>query len=246
MRIQFYNLLLDDVDINEGLQCVRGFFDSSQNNFIAFVNAHCFNVSQKDTEYRKALLGANLILNDGIGVKIGMRLKKQSLKENMNGTDFIPRVLELSSIEKKNVFFLGGKPGVSDIAVKNVQSQFPDLNIVGSNDGYFIDSDEVIKKINSLKTDVLIVGMGVPRQELWIAENKNKLNTKVCIAGGAIIDFQAGNVKRAPVWIQKLHLEWVYRLVQEPRRLWKRYFIGNAMFFLNLYKLRKFINEPAT
>lgn len=240
MRIEFYNLVLDDINTTEGLEDVGKFLSSNKNHLILFINAHCFNIAQKNALYKETILSADLVLNDGIGVKLGMRLKKQFPKENMNGTDFIPRVLELAAKERKNVFFLGGKPGVCEKAARNAKLQFQELNIVGCNDGYFQNDEEIIEKINSLKTDVLIVGMGVPRQELWIAENIRKLNTKVCIAGGAIIDFQAGNVKRAPIWMQRMYLEWIYRLLQEPRRLWKRYIIGNVVFFINILKLRNY------
>jgi len=236
MRNEFFNLHLDILNTEETIQKVDEFLSSNQNHSVAFINAHCFNIAQKDPIYTNALKNNDIILNDGIGIRIACFFSKIPLKENMNGTDFIPKVFDLVSRRKHKVFLLGGKPGICEKAKSNILKIHPEIEIVGYNNGYYKDDMLIVDKINSSGADILIVGMGVPKQEIWIDNYKPLLNTKVCIAGGAIIDFLAEAVKRAPLWVQRIHLEWLFRMLQEPKRLWKRYMFGNITFFLYIFR----------
>lgn len=232
MRSDFYNLVIDNYNTVETLDIIDKYLETDKNHTVSFINAHCFNIAQKDKKYRNILKNTDLVLNDGIGIQLASSLAGSKVKENMNGTDFIPQVLSLAEKKGLHVFLLGSKPGVCEKAYENIKQSLPAIKITGYNDGYFNDDLQIVKKINDAKTDILIVGMGVPKQEIWIHDNKKALNTKICIAGGAIIDFQAGTIKRAPLWMRKIHLEWLYRLILEPKRLWKRYLIGNIRFFI--------------
>ena len=159
----------------------------------------------------------------------------------MNGTDFIPKLLTLARDLNKNVYLLGGEEGVAEKAKQNLEWKIPGIKVVGTRNGYFDfdDDNEIVKDIVNKNTDLLIVGMGVPRQELWLTKNKEKLDgVKISVAGGAILDFISENVKRAPKWMRKSGTEWVFRLVQEPVRLFKRYFIGIPKFFYYLAKAK--------
>lgn len=241
MKENFLEICVDLVDEKEAIDYIKEYFYSNHINTIYFLNAHCYNVSQKNAEYRKALNNASLLLIDGIGIKLGMKICKMSESQNMNGTDFIPKVIDLASNLHKRIYLLGGKPGVVDKAEEMIKKKYIGCKIVGKRDGYFSDEydKEIIKDIIKKKTDMLIVGMGVPKQELWIERNKKYLeNVKVVIAGGAILDFISGSIKRAPKFMRMLNLEWLYRLYKEPRRLFKRYIIGNFLFFYYV-KLRK-------
>jgi exopolysaccharide biosynthesis WecB/TagA/CpsF family protein len=160
----------------------------------------------------------------------------------MNGTDLIPKMLEYSTRLQARVYLLGGRPGVALEASRNLSRYFPEINIVGTHDGYFSEEDnrDIIRDITEKQTDILIVGMGVPRQEIWLSQHIEHLPTvRLAVAGGAILDFQSGRVKRAPAWMQKAGMEWFYRLSQEPRRLFMRYLYGNILFFVNLARNRK-------
>jgi N-acetylglucosaminyldiphosphoundecaprenol N-acetyl-beta-D-mannosaminyltransferase len=202
-----------------------------------FVNAHCFNVAQNDMEYRKALNSSDLIFNDGIGLKLGSALANVKIKDNLNGTDLIPELIKTCVKYSKNIYLIGGKDGVAMRAKSVLEKRYENINIVGVHHGFFSEDEEklIIDDLNTKKADVLIVGMGVPRQELWITKIKGQLtSTKICIAGGAIIDFIAGNITRAPKWMRMIQIEWFYRLLLEPRRMWRRYLIGNIKFFYTI------------
>jgi N-acetylglucosaminyldiphosphoundecaprenol N-acetyl-beta-D-mannosaminyltransferase len=163
------------------------------------------------------------------------------IEENMNGTDFIPKVVNYCQLNDVKVFLLGGKPGIAETAAQNWASEFPGLRICGTCSGYFSDNDQVIQQISDSGAQVLIVGMGVPKQEVWLHENRMALSTvKVALAGGAILDFTANKFPRAPKFMQKTGLEWIYRLYREPRRLAKRYIVGNAVFLHHIFMKKIF------
>lgn len=240
-KARFYNINIDVLNTEETLSICKGFINSTTNNLIFFLNAHCFNIAQKHQDYKNALNNADILLNDGIGIKLGSKRLRIELKENMNGTDFIPRLLEFSKENEQKVYLLGGTEGVASVAKTKTESKIPGISIVGIRNGYFdFDNDEeVISDITSKGTDILIVGMGVPRQELWLTKNKTKLKgVKISIAGGAILDFISEKVERAPMWMQKTGTEWVFRLRQEPSRLFKRYALGIPLFFYYTIKLK--------
>lgn len=240
-KVPYYNVLLDLLDTEETLTKCRTYFKSQTNNLIFFINAHCFNIAQQNSTYKAALNDAGILLNDGIGIKLGALLTGIRIKENMNGTDFVPKLLALARDEQMNVYLLGGEEGVAAKAGQNLKKRINGISIVGTRSGYFnFDHDtEILDDIINKKTDVLIVGMGVPRQELWLIKNKDRLKgVKISVAGGAVLDFISENVRRAPVWMQKSGTEWVFRLAQEPLRLFKRYFIGIPVFFMNIIKIK--------
>lgn len=229
----FYHLRLNNLNTEEALEYCRQCFLSPGAKSIFFVNAHCFNVSKNDKDYLQALHECELVLNDGAGIKIASKLINLELKENMNGTDFIPRLLALAASDDKGVYLLGAEPGVARDAAKNLTAEHEGLDIRGTTSGYFSADDEpdVIAKINESRAEIVVVGMGVPLQEKWISQNKHRFeHAKIIVAGGAIIDFSAGRVRRAPGIFRALGLEWLYRFAQEPRRLFNRYFIGNWKF----------------
>jgi N-acetylglucosaminyldiphosphoundecaprenol N-acetyl-beta-D-mannosaminyltransferase len=240
-KVRFYNINIDVLNTIETLSICKGFINSTTNHLIFFLNAHCFNIAQKNQEYRNALNNADIVLNDGIGIQLGSKKLRIALKENMNGTDFIPRLLEFSKENEQKVYLLGGTEGVTSIAKRKTENKIPGISIVGIRNGYFDfnNDEEIISDIINKGTDILIVGMGVPRQELWLNKNRTKLKgVKISIAGGAILDFISEKVERAPKWMQKTGTEWVFRLLQEPSRLFKRYALGIPLFFYYTLKLK--------
>jgi N-acetylglucosaminyldiphosphoundecaprenol N-acetyl-beta-D-mannosaminyltransferase len=240
-KTRYYNIDMDVLDTPETLSRFRGYLETDSNHIVFFINAHCFNIAQKNIKYRETLNQSDILLNDGIGIKLGAKKIGIHLKENMNGTDFVPKLLEFARDQNKNVYFLGGRDEIATIAAQKMRQRFPGISIVGSRNGYFdFENDQdILNEIIQKKTEILIVGMGVPRQELWLTKNKDKLSgVKISIAGGAILDFLSENVVRAPGWMQKIGMEWVFRLLQEPRRLFKRYFIGIPLFHYYIFKLK--------
>lgn len=246
----FYNVKLDITSKALVLERCKHFFNSDASHTIFFLNAHCFNISQQNSEYHNVINKSDLLLNDGIGIRLASLFANIRIGENLNGTDLIPEILSLASIEGKKIYFLGGVEGVAEKAAVRIKRIIPGIQITGYRSGYFKDHEEenLIEEINYSGAEILILGMGVPKQELWAFRNRKYLtNTKIIIAGGAILDFISGQVSRAPGWIRRIHMEWLYRLVKEPKRMWKRYIIGNFLFFFYLikfkYSSRKNISE---
>ncbi|HBH50240.1 MAG TPA: glycosyltransferase [Bacteroidales bacterium] len=243
-KTPFYNLLVNNINTRECLAACNAFYLSDTINTISFINAHCFNIAQKNQEYLSALNHSSLLLNDGVGIDIAASFARMKFKENMNGTDLIPKIIKHAYESGKSIYLMGGVPGIIEQTKTALEKKYPGIKISGTQNGYFKKEDNpaVLENINNSGAELLIVGMGVPRQELWIHEHKTAFkNIKIAVAGGAIVDFIAGKVKRAPLWMQKLKIEWLFRFINEPKRLFKRYFIGNMVFFMHLisYKLRK-------
>jgi exopolysaccharide biosynthesis WecB/TagA/CpsF family protein len=197
---------------------------------VAYASAHTLNIAHGDGSFRDLLRRADLILNDGSGVAIAARLQRKPFPDNLNGTDFNPRVLELAAAAGWPVFFLGARPGVSDRAAAALGALIPSLEVAGTHSGYFDSNDDVVERIRSSGPTLLMVGMGNPLQETWLAEHLERTGVSVGIGVGAFFDFFSGEVPRAPSWMKRGGIEWVYRLAQEPGRMWRRYLLGNPLF----------------
>lgn len=197
-----------------------------------FVNAHCCNIRRRDPAYRRALLGADLLLPDGLGIELAAKMTGQRLRANLNGTDLVPALLRAAAQQGKSVFLFGGKPGTAQAAATQLLDQIPGLRIAGTRDGFggAQDPEAVIAQINDSGADIVLVALGVPTQEIWLHQYAPRLRAPLTLAVGALFDFLAGTVVRAPLWVRRAKLEWIWRLAQEPRRLAKRYLIGNFGF----------------
>ncbi|MCR2821411.1 WecB/TagA/CpsF family glycosyltransferase [Lederbergia panacisoli] len=230
------NIKVDVMTSNEVLNEINKKLAKREKFKLFFLNAHCYNISQQSEEYATNLNNAEYVLNDGIGVEIGAKLLGFTFKENLNGTDLIPKILDLAAKSNSSVYLLGGSPGVAEQAAENFKKQYPQISIVGVQDGYFKDTEKVIENINNAKPDILIVALGVPYQENWISDHFSKINANLFMGVGAFLDFSSNRVKRAPEFLLKARMEWVYRLVNEPTRLWKRTIIGVPQFFYYIIK----------
>lgn len=198
---------------------------------VAFLNAHNANIAHTDRAFAQAL-DDFLIFPDGVGVDIAASLLYgSSFPANLNGTDFIPALLEAST-KSLTVALLGASPEIAEAAAKRLATLTPRHRFEVIHDGYFSANEEaeIIARIADFHPDVLLVAMGVPRQELWISHHLDASHCTLPIAVGALFDFLSGSVPRAPLWLRRLRLEWVFRLVVEPRRLWRRYLVGNPTF----------------
>ncbi len=197
-----------------------------------FVNAHCVNVASKDPVYRWALGKADHLLPDGIGMKIAARAGGDRLVENLNGTDlFVPLVRDAAARDR-SIFFFGAAPGIAEAAAVKAVELAPGLCVAGCRDGYFSPAEEdgIIAALNASGADIVLVALGVPRQEIWIARNRHRLNAGLVMGVGAQFDFWSGRVRRAPAIVRRLSCEWMWRLALEPRRLARRYLVGNPQF----------------
>lgn len=204
---------------------------------ITYLNAHCMNVSFYDFEYREILKAADLVYAGGMGIVWASKFFGKALPERINILDFFDKLTEQMREKRLRIYLLGGKIDV----VKKTEQVLKErgLRIIGSSGGFFNETEEagIIKEINELRPDILIVGMGVPKQEKWIYSHLDELNINLSWAVGAAFDWLSGYRKRAPKWMVSRGLEWLHRLSQEPGRLWKRYLIGN---FVYIYRVLKY------
>ncbi|RJT35092.1 glycosyltransferase [Mesorhizobium waimense] len=198
---------------------------------VSFLNAHNANIAFTDPTFAE-VLDDFLILPDGVGVDMASTLLYGApFPDNLNGTDFIPAFLQASS-RPLTVGLLGATRVNAEAASSKLSALAMQHRFVVIHDGYFSAAEEpaIIDAIAKLRPDVLLVAMGVPRQELWIARHIDHRHCTLPIAVGALLDFLSGTVPRAPLWMRRLRLEWLFRLWIEPGRLWRRYVVGNPLF----------------
>lgn len=220
---------------SEAIELLDRRFEQQSNTVVAFANAHCLNLACADRRVRAALRDA-VVINDGIGVDLASKLLFGSaFPHNLNGTDFTPYYLQKTR-HRYRVYLLGGRPGVAQRTAKVLARMCPSHQIVGCRDGYFSRTEDarMAQAIRAAGADIVLVAMGNPDQELWLRGNLAATGCRLGFAVGALFDFVAGEAQRAPVWVRAVRLEWVYRLIREPRRLWRRYVVGNPVFILRV------------
>lgn len=213
----------------EAIARVRAMLRSDGRHHIVLANAHTLNCTAVDPAYRAVLQRAALVLRDGVGVELAAKLTGQRLEYNFVGTDFVPLLLAAVAAPRVRVFLYGGAAGVAPAAAEALQRFSPAIEIAGCDDGYG-DPEVTVERILAAAPDVLLVARGNPLQETWIDANLARLNVRLAIGVGALFDFLAGRVVRAPRWIRRMRMEWAYRLWLEPGRLWRRYLVGNVVF----------------
>jgi len=198
----------------------------------AFLNAHCVNTAAKDPQYQRALRAADVVLPDGAGISLAAKLTGRKLRENLNGTDLCLPLCHEAAARGLSIYLLGAAPGVAAEAANNLIRKVPGLRVSGTQDGFFDQetSDAVIAKINASGADIVMVAMGVPLQDVWLYQHRKSINAQLVMGVGALFDFTAGRVARAPSVVRKAKLEWAWRLAMEPRRMFKRYVLGNPAF----------------
>ncbi|HEX9166933.1 MAG TPA: WecB/TagA/CpsF family glycosyltransferase, partial [Gemmatimonadales bacterium] len=220
------------VTIAEAVNQIMASVESGSPLRVAFVNADCANRAVHDPRYRRAVDTADLVLLDGIGMRIAGWALGRPVRANVNGTDLFPQLCAALSARWGRLFLLGAAPGVAERVSAWVARHFPGVTVVGHQHGFFSEAEagQVLATIREARPDVLLVAMGVPRQDVWLAHNLAACGATVGIGVGGLFDFYSGRIPRAPLWMRRAGLEWVYRLYQEPRRMWRRYLIGNVVF----------------
>jgi exopolysaccharide biosynthesis WecB/TagA/CpsF family protein len=228
------------LDVDAALDEIERLYEKPEPQLVAYANAHTLNLAHSDRSYRDLLRGAGIVLGDGAGVMIAARLHRAPLPANLNGSDFNPRILQRAADRGWPAYLLGGQPGVADRAARRWQDAFPKLEIAGTADGFFPPerSAEVAASIRRAGAGLVMVAMGNPLQERWLEEHLAATGARLGAGVGAFFDFSAGVVPRAPAWMNRAGIEWVYRLYQEPRRMWRRYVLGNPLFLLRVAKER--------
>jgi N-acetylglucosaminyldiphosphoundecaprenol N-acetyl-beta-D-mannosaminyltransferase len=199
---------------------------------ISYVNAHVHNLARANNALRSTLRNTSLCYADGASVVWACRRFGANIPPRLTAADFLPNVLRSLTEADRRVFFLAGAPNIANRAIASLQESVPNFSPAGIHHGYFAEdeSSQVVAEINAARPDVLIVGMGTPRQELWVDAYRDTLQVPVVWTVGALLDYFAGTEKRCPRWMGDNGLEWLYRLMMHPRRMASRYLIGNPQF----------------
>jgi N-acetylglucosaminyldiphosphoundecaprenol N-acetyl-beta-D-mannosaminyltransferase len=238
--IDFLGIKIGGLTRDQIINQVLEYASTGKCRFMTYLNAHCANIYFADFEYREALQKSDLVYSGGQGVVWASRFLGGFLPERVNILDFFDGLVRKLKEEGVTVYLLGGSKNTVKKAEKFLRDK--GLKILGSRDGFFDKTEEaeIIKEINRQSPDILMVGMGVPKQEKWIYGHLKELNVNLCWAVGGVFELLAGRLKRSPVWVSDCGLEWLYLGFQDPGRLLKRYLIGNFIFVYRVldYKVK--------
>lgn len=218
-RIDVLGVSFDDLTMDEAVEIALGFMQERRACYACTPNPEIVMAAKGDAALRAALSGAELVLADGVGITKAAAMLGTPLKSRVPGIDFASNVISLLAQRGGSVYLLGAKPLVAEAAAEKLTQTYPGIVIAGTNDGYFTDDAPVIEKINAASPDFLMVCLGSPKQELWMSANVGRLSCGLMAGLGGSLDVLAGNVQRAPETWRRLGLEWLYRVIKEPKRL---------------------------
>lgn len=219
MRIDVLDTKFDNLTMDEALDTACELMEKRCGAYVVTPNPEIVLLCRENAEMARAVEEAPLVIADGIGVIYGARILGTPLKEKLPGIDFSSGLMRRMAEKGQSVFLLGAKPGVAERAAENIKELFAGIKIAGTNDGYFTDDGPVVGKINAASPDLLLVCLGAPKQELWMRGHVGSVDAGLMIGAGGSMDVFAGAVRRAPEMWRKMGLEWLYRLMKEPRRI---------------------------
>jgi N-acetylglucosaminyldiphosphoundecaprenol N-acetyl-beta-D-mannosaminyltransferase len=234
-RVEVLGVGVDRITVG-GLQAEVARLVRRRGGIVLNVNAHCLNLCHGDEGLRRFFAGADVVFCDGAGVRLAARMLGGQLPERITYADWLPRLAALAEERGFSLFFLGARPGVAGEAARRLRKSHPGLRIVGVRHGFFDhgagspENGAVVAEINTARPDVLLLGLGMPLQERWLMENHRGLDVGVALTGGAAFDYASGRLRRGPRLLTDNGFEWLARLLVEPRRLWRRYLLGNPLF----------------
>lgn len=224
------------------LEYISNTIRCSQKAVILSGNIYSFNLAYEQKWLQEFFNRANIVRLDGAGVRLGSRLLGATPPNRMTWADFGWQLAEHAIAHHHTLFFLGARPGIANKAAAQLKESYPSLQITGIHHGYFDktpncdESRAIIDMINQANPDILVIGFGMPTQERWLEHHRDQLHVPVVLTGGAVFDYLSGELRRAPTWMTNHGMEWLGRLLIEPKRLWRRYLIGNPTFFGRLAK----------
>ncbi|MGD9632904.1 MAG: WecB/TagA/CpsF family glycosyltransferase [Pirellulales bacterium] len=233
---------LSPVSVDELHRYIGEVIEQRQRALILHLNVHCVNLCQKYRWFKDFINQAHLVFCDGDGVRWGAKMLGLSAPPKITYDRWIWQLAELADKNGYRVYFLGGEPGVAAAAAERIGQRFPQLKFVGTQHGYFdksgSENEQAIAAINEARPDILVLGFGMPIQEQWLRDNWQQIEAHVMLTGGAVFDYASGRARRAPAWMIRLNLEWLYRFSQEPKRLFKRYLWGNPYFMWKIMQAK--------
>ena len=238
------NTYVNNVDMRETIDEIERMITSEKKSYVVAINVDVVMKIEEDPYLKKIVDNADMVLVDGKPLIWISKLHKKEVKAKISGSDLVPLLCEIAAKKEYTIFIIGGKDGIAEQAKLRLEKKMPQIKIVGTYAppiGFERNKDE-LDKINQMITevhpDLLIACFGCPKQEKWIYENIDKYNAKVSVCAGATVDFLAGNVKRAPRWMSEHGLEWFYLFLQEPKRMFKRYFVDDIKILKLIIKYR--------
>jgi len=261
-RIKLFQVGIDQVDNKKTIQRIEEFIVSKKPHQIVTPDTLAVLRARKDPEYHDILKSADLVTPDGAGILWAATTLNYPLPERVTGIDMIHNICRLAAEKGYSLYLLGSYPGVASEAASNLTKKYPGIKIAGTHHGYFGSEDsqnyedakngnndknkeeqEIIAEIKENRPDILLVGMGVPKQEKWIDKNLNSLNVPVCMGVGGSFDVLSGRIPRAPLWMQRHGMEWIYRSIKQPTRAFRVlalfYFIWLVILGKMVYSLKE-------
>lgn len=240
--LDLMGLPVDPVDAPEILNFMAGVVAEGRQAVILHINIYGANMAARHTWLKEYFQQAELVFCDGDGVRLGLRILGSPAPPKVTYNVFLWQLAESCERRRLTLYLLGARPGVAEQAACNLRVRHPDLCIVGTHHGYFdkqgAENDSVVAEINHLRPDVLLVCFGMPAQEMWIRQNSSRLAVHVLLTGGAALEYGAGVVPVAPRWMVRIHMEWLFRFLREPMRLFSRYIVGNPQFVARVLRAR--------
>lgn len=237
MRSEILGVGFDNLTMEEAKQQFLGLLHTDEPSLVVTPNPEMVMLARKNAEFRDLLNSADLVVPDGVGVVHASRLTKNSLKQRVAGFDLLMEVFAIDEAKRVKWYFLGGKSGIAEKAKIQMEQRFG-LQVVGCGDGYFKDDEAVIAEISSSGADIVLVGLGFPRQELWANTYKHRLGAKIVMGVGGSFDVMSGELKRAPKIFQKIGMEWLYRLLRQPKRIWRQRVLLKFAIIVIIRKIR--------
>lgn len=223
-----------NLGVAQALDAAEALLLAEEKSEICFLNIDNLRLAEEDPEYAAILAQSSLVLPDGIGIRLATRIAGGRLIDDCNGSDLTPLLLDRAAQHGLNVFLLGAPDAIVREAAERLKSRRAELKIVGTHHGYFSDSMAVVDAINASDAQLLLVAMGAPRQEKWIARHRAVLQPRLCVGVGNLFTWLSGAQRRAPRWVQRAHMEWVWRIFLEPRRLFRRYVLQDVPYLVKL------------
>lgn len=238
MRIDLFNINIDNLTMQETLQRIEEFINSRDYHQHIVVNVNKVIKANKDKILRKIINSCDLINADGMPLVWASKILGKPLKMRVAGVDLFLALIEVAAKKNWKLYFLGAKIDMLKKVVNDLAERYPSLKIVGCRDGYWAENEEarIVEDIKNTHPDILFVGISSPKKEYFLSEYLERMKVPLAMGVGGSFDILAGNAKRAPLWMQKYALEWFFRFLQEPRRLFKRYFVEGVYFIKILLK----------
>lgn len=239
------NTYINNVTMPETIAAIEQMIEADKKSYVVAINVDVVMKIEEDSYLKKVVDNADMVLVDGKPLVWISKLHGKPLKAKISGSDLVPLLCEVVAEKGYKIFIIGGKDGIAEQAKEKLENRLPKIKIVGTYAPPFgfekneSELDKINQMISEAHPDLLIACFGCPKQEKWIYENIEKYNAKVSVCAGATVDFLAGNVKRAPRWMSDHGLEWFYRFTQEPKRMFKRYFVDDTKIVKLIFKYAK-------